>query len=55
MGMKDSLHKKQITDLRSSHLDELKRHRGEREKKEANNRAYINQIMETHSESLKTL
>ena len=52
--MKDSLQKKQILDLRNNHLDELKRLRADRETREANNRAYINQILESHSESLKT-
>jgi hypothetical protein len=51
---KDGNHASTVSDLKVSHLDELKRTRADREQREANNRAYINQILESHSESLKT-
>lgn len=48
-NLKDQKHNQLVGDLKSSHLDELKRHREEREQREANNRAYLNTTLESHS------
>lgn len=40
-NLKDQKHNQLVSDLKNTHLDELKRHREEREQREANNRAYL--------------
>lgn len=40
--LKDQKHNQLFSDLKNGHLDELRRHREDREQREANNRAYLN-------------
>jgi hypothetical protein len=53
--LKDQNHNRVVGDLKNGHLDELRRHREEREQREANNRAYLNQTLESHSSMVKAL